>query len=302
MLIAFFGLENMKCGMWARAAARRGVLSMAVAVAWGVGTAAPAQAQIQLPQQRLDVTSDCTFKWYQPEGLHWSKQDLVDGRPIFQEADVVWQGSGPISPEAFVGGEHALVALMQGRVTTIEEKLASCRNAVAGKLPTPVALRLSGVGALVGEGGLAIELWSPPDAWNSVNRAAVWSRDNPSPANPETRCATLVPDGPTDTMCLSTRPGDGDHISVDQPFRLEKGQRYRVQLLVQAVAESPGWARLNAALLKVGGDGQTTPVQTGQLHFIIEQYFPKYRDLMPTVGRAATAQELSPLDFWLTVN
>ena len=261
-----------------------------------------AQAQIQVPQQRLDVTADCTFKWFQPENLHWSKQDLVDGRPIYMEADVLWQGSGPQQSGAPGDGEHALVALMQGRVTTIEEKLASCRNAVAGKLPTPIALRMSGVGAYVGERGLAMELWLPPESWNSVNEAIVWNRDNPAPANPAARCASLVPVGATDTLCLSTHPADGDHISVDRPFAMEKGQRYRLQLRVQAVPEAPGWARLNAALLIVGADGQTTPVQTGQLHFIIDQFFPKHRDLLPTVGRAAIAADLVPLDFWLTVN
>lgn len=291
----------MKLGKWALTSARRWLPTVLV-VSAALGATLTAQAQIQVPQQRLDVSSDCTFKWFQPDNLHWSKQDLINGRPIFQEADVVWQGSGPLVSGAPGGGEHALVALFQGRITSLEERLASCRNALGDKLPVPIALRLSGVGAFVGETGLAIELWHPAEDWKSVNTAVMWSRDNPSHTHPDTRCAELVPNGSTQEMCLSTQPGAGDHISVDQPFALEKGQRYRLQLRVQAVAEAPGWARLNAALLKVTADGQAVPVQTGQVHFIIEQFFPKHRDLMPTVGRAAVAAEMMPLDFWLTVD
>ena len=177
---------------------------------------------------------------------------LKQGASITLEADFTWNGAGTVS-----AGEHAILALTQRKSGDAAHDLFDI-----------------GVGGLVGDAGLAVELW------DGGGKATVWDAVHHS------RQAVSVPDGEVLGMQLCSEPQPGTSYitsAAGNTFRLVMGGWYRLRLLLNGEIR-PGWTALRMELLQERGGPSPLLIQRSRIDFITDQYFP--RD-MPIEAAAA---------------
>lgn len=167
----------------------------------------------------------------------------------------VWDG---VAGQNITTPQHAVVAMTQiaSPTTTLNQ--------------TGQMIWTHGAGALVGERGLALELWFRNDLngngyTDDQANAVVWSQDNG-------RCATdvlqTIPDG---QMCLAATDNPNGHITSAPYFQLKKGVAYVIK--VQLIPLGSGWMKLRAELYQPTATG-TGLVQSGSVNFQTASFFP----------------------------
>lgn len=173
---------------------------------------------------------------------------LSSGEVLTLRARFVWAGPRADRIEA---PQHVVLAFTQAASSS------NPRNDEGEMLWT------HGAGALVGESGLAMELWfhDAPDPTN----AFTWSQEHD-------RCMWVVlAAAPSGTNCLSDRESPEGYITSAPGFHLQKGIAY--VLHVRIAPGLDGQKELHAELYQESGDTFVL-VQHGMVRFPPERHFP----------------------------
>jgi hypothetical protein len=181
-------------------------------------------------------------------------ESLQQGRVLKLQARLVWDGStnAQVTTE-----QHAVVAFTHRGATN------SLQNNAGEVLWT------HGAGAIVGERGLALELWYRTDmAGNGYDddlaNAIVWSQYN-------NHCAEdVLGTIPPGVMCLSATPSGSSYITQDPNFTLRTGVAYWLRVSITPAAS--GWATLYADLIEEMNPA--LPVQSAAVNFQTATFFP----------------------------
>lgn len=183
---------------------------------------------------------------------------FMAGVPMQLQARLTWQGPHGVP---IATGQHAVVAFTQ----------IGAKN--TAKNVQELNFFSHGIGAFVGETGLAMELWfrhtnAQPNINLATQDAFVWYQTHG-------RCAQSVagsipqpgPNGENGIMCLSPTPAPGGYITPSA-FQLRYGYHYWVRTTISANA-STGYGTLVAELYEDTATPGSTPVlkQTGSFGF-----------------------------------
>lgn len=225
------------------------------------------------------------FDFFYPTTLSSSYGNFMNGAPLKLQTRFVW-GGGAAGRE-ITAKQHAVVAFTQQGV---EKNL---KNKFGQNFWT------HGVGAFVGEAGLAMELWFRDDEngngyEDDEPNAFVWSQENDS-------CMGDVRGLIKDKIyCLSPKAGDITHMTTAPDFKLRAGVAYVVRVQLQRVG-TPGWGMLHAELLEETG-GTTKVVQSGAVAFEVAKHFPMgWQDLEASVARTPGSTD-EPYVQWAASN
>ncbi|MFT3813732.1 MAG: hypothetical protein QM740_10165 [Acidovorax sp.] len=197
------------------------------------------------------------YDFYYPMALSRPLSALQPGVPVKLQARFIWDGP---ARQAIHAAQHAIVAFTQKGAPH------SWRN------PEGQLFWTHGAGAYVGNNGLALELWFRSDpARNGVQDdppdAIVWDQTN-------ARCAYLVTVGPTSSMCLGAGASALAGYLTPAAFTLRKGVGYWVRVTLTRETANPARATLRGELLEESGNGAAMVVQTGQVGFVVNRFFP----------------------------
>ena len=173
-----------------------------------------------------------------------------DEIPMKLQARYSWDG--PVG-QPIVTEQHALVAFTQqiGPATWFNPEGQPFWN--------------HGVGVLVGEYGLGMEIWYRDG--NGNTNGIVWTQLS-------NRCALdVLGTLPANSMCLNSVP-DANGYLTPAPFQLKYGVGYWIQAkVVRQEFMPPGYLTLQAALLEETATGPII-VQTGSINFLGSMAFP----------------------------
>lgn len=167
--------------------------------------------------------------------------------------------SGPPGQEV-LGKQHAVLAFTQ----------AGDPNNIHN--PENQVFWTHGVGAIVGEFGLGLELWFRSDPagdgiQNDPGNAIVWTQEN-------NRCAGYVfGTMPPGTMCLAGAPSTNGYLTPAYNFKLKRGVFYRLRVKISCVGQAAGWATLYADLSEETANGFAVN-QSAMVGFMPDSFFP----------------------------
>lgn len=194
---------------------------------------------------------------------------LQQGQALKLQSRFVWDG---LSNAQIYAQQHAVVAFTQrGTLNTPQN--------TAGDV-----LWTHGVGAILGERGLGLELWFRTDTagngyQDDAPNAIVWTQDNG-------RCAADVQGTmPPGTMCLSATPNGSAYLTPAPNFTLRTGVAYWLRVAVTPSA--PGWATLYADVIEE--QSPTVPVQSAMVGFQIATFFPMPQQITASLGRISVS-------------
>lgn len=199
------------------------------------------------------------FDWKYLPALSSPRANLIQGQTLKLQSRFVWYGS---TGSYITTEQHAIVAFTQ-------------QNASDTMLNTTGApLWSHGVGAYVGERGLELELWYRT-ASNQQN-AVVWSQDHG-------RCIQDVLGlfSPS-TGCIAGTVSTGDYITSAPNFQLKRGIYYWVRVTLTNAGVN--LTNLHADLLEETAQGVNV-VQSAQVKFTTDAFFPSLQDITATVAR-----------------
>lgn len=198
------------------------------------------------------------FDFHHAFAPRWYRHSL-DNSDMELTAKFTWAGG--VAGADVIGNQHAVLAFTQN----IDPN--SLQNGEGQRLWS------HGVGAIVGEFGLGLELWFKPDANNNglpddVNNGIVWTQLNSRFAG------DVLGQLPPNVMQLQGYPHPAGYITAAPGFKLRRQVPYWLRIRITKSASSPGWARLFATLAEERTAGTATIVQQGLVGFEPAQFFP----------------------------
>ena len=233
-----------------------------------------------LREARLDY-----YDFFYPTTLSSSRENFMAGDTLKLQSRFVWGGGAP--GREIKANQHTVVAFTQEGV---EHNL---KNKFSQNLWT------HGVGALVGEYGLALELWFRDDEngngfEDDKANAFVWTQEHD-------RCKRDVLELIKDKQdCLSASASDAAHMTAAPGFKLRAGIAYWVRIKVQRVGAT-GRGMLHAELLEETG-GTVSMVQSAAVEFEIAKHFPMgWQNLEASVARTPGSTD-EPYVTWNAFN